>query len=160
MIENLPEIIKKYIETIGILKETLNEPKLEFGYRFLYPNEKGRTFLAVKPKIKNCVEIQTLTKLSPQHVDILNAFPQEKQRQLFYDIGEFLINNKIHHNLNLKDKLYILIDNFFILDEKDIPTINQFKDSIKNLYYITLQTIKIVIDFCQIKGDSLKIDWD
>ncbi|MBY9006973.1 MAG: DUF2299 family protein [Candidatus Lokiarchaeota archaeon] len=166
MSESLNKLLKKYIENIGQLKETLDNPKLEFGYRFLYPHNKGRTFLVVKPKIKNCIEIQTLTKLSPQHVEVLEKYPKEKQNILFFQIAEFLINNKVHHILNFKDKLYILIDNIFILDEKDIPTINEFKDRIKYLYYTNLQSIKIVIDFCQIKGDSLekgdslRIDWE
>lgn len=160
MFESLDILIKKYIENIGQLKETINKPKLEFGYRFLYPHEKGRPFLVVKPKNKNCIEIQTLTKLSPQHLEILSSYPKEKQDILFFQLGELFINNKVHHNLNLKEKFYILIDNIFLLDEKDIPSINDFKDRIKILYYTTLQGIKVVVDFCKTKGDYVRIDWE
>ncbi len=160
MADSLDILIKNYIENIGQLKETINDPKLEFGYRFLYPHPKGRPFLVIKQNNKNCIEMQTLTKLSPQHLDILNSYPEEKQKQLFFQLGEFFINNKVHHNLNFKDKFYILIDNFFILNEKDIPLINDFKEKIKYLYYTTLQSIKIILDFCNTKADSLKIDWE
>ena len=55
---NFKPIIRKNILLIGgLLKEEIDDPKLEFGFIFIFPNERGKPMTVVRQKKRNFIEI-------------------------------------------------------------------------------------------------------
>ncbi|MFO7795321.1 MAG: DUF2299 family protein [Promethearchaeia archaeon] len=142
--------IRKFIKSIGQLKETLHDPNLEFGFRFQYPNKKGRTFIIAKPKKKQGIEIQTMTKISPEHLKDLN---EDKQKELFGIISKFFMIKEIHHKLDFKNKNYGLVYHLHYEDDSEIK-VNTLSDTIRRLFFIDVCAVGIIQEFSSGKFKS------
>ena len=75
----LKSIIRDYLIDTE-LKETLHDPKLDLGFRFLFPKGNtpqgkptGRPFTVVKTKQRNVLEISSPVNIAKEHVKILNS---------------------------------------------------------------------------------------
>jgi len=135
--------IRKFIEKIGQLKETLHDPNIDFGFRVLYPGEKGRTILIVKPKKKNVLELQTPTTVSPEHIEKLD---NAKKKELFSILSKLFILKEIHHSVDFKHKRYTLICKYHFEDESKI-NVDKLHNYIRKIFFVDIYAIGIVQEF-------------
>ena len=144
---NFKDIIRTYILEIGgLLKEEVNEPRFKFGFRFLYPNEKGRIMMITQSKKKNFIEISTGTPLSPEHRQAF-TFLQERDRITFLkNLQQILFRSEVEYSYNFTTHYTIvLIDKIFI--EHDAISINQLFQSIRRVYSCTMNVIFFIQDY-------------
>jgi len=140
----LRDLIRQYFLDIGgLLREEPKDPKFEFAFKFLYPNERGRNILVIKLKNKNQIEISNGTSLSIEHksrFDVLDnknkiSFIRELQRMITHDKFEFeLVSNP-------EKFLFVIIDRIFI---KKGLSINTFYKSFQSIFSCSLGCVLFI----------------
>ena len=79
---NIKVLIQEYLTQEGLLKENLVDPKIEFGFKFVFPPvPMGKIMFVIKPKNKNIIIITIGTQISEPHVNALNALENSKKLQ-------------------------------------------------------------------------------
>ncbi|MHA2186093.1 MAG: DUF2299 family protein [Promethearchaeota archaeon] len=83
-------LIREYLLDEGLLREKVSNPKLEFGFQFIFPpgNDPagrpiGRRMVVIKPKNRKLIVISLGTQISQQHIDALNSLKDDKKMQFF-----------------------------------------------------------------------------
>ena len=144
---NPKHTIRNYILEIGgLLKEEVNEPQFEFGFRFLYPNEKGRLMMITQPKNKNFIEISCGTPLAPQHKQAFNSLKERDRNTFLKNLQKILFRSEIQYSYNFTTHYTIvLIDKIFI--EHDAISINYLFQSVRRVYSCTMNVIFFIQDY-------------
>jgi hypothetical protein len=144
---NLKSLVQKYILKIGgLLKEEVEQPQFAYGFRFLYPNEKGRVLMAVQPKGKDWIELSSGTQLSPEHKKAFMALPERDRKTFIKSLNKLLYQTELEYSYNFSQKyMIVLIDKLFI--EDDQLSINQFYRSARALYYNSMKLVIFIQEF-------------
>ncbi len=129
----LKSIIRSYILEIGgLLKEELKEPRFEFGFRFLYPNERGRLLLIAQPKNKSVIEISQGTPLSTEHRQGFMALPDRDKKNFVKNLQKILFRLEVDYSYEFsKHYTIVLIDKLFL--ENDAISINELFRSVRKI---------------------------
>ena len=95
-------LIRTYVSEVAELKETMHDPNLDFGYRFLFPNRKHpmhKQITIVKPKKKNHIQFGTGLNITGKHKDCIEKLDEEKRKQLFFEFQKiFSLRKENQHN--------------------------------------------------------------
>ena len=149
----LKAVIKEYLAEAE-LKETLHDPKLELGFRFIFPKGKnkqgkpiGRPFTVVKSKTKNILEISSPVPISKEHVQKLDLMEQGSKQKFFRNLMKTFLLKEVFFNIDLINNRYAVIDNIF-LDKKEIISKNSLYNSIRKVLGCVLYSIIELQDFC------------
>jgi hypothetical protein len=140
--ELLKDLVIKYVKEIGILKGEIEDPKLDFGFLFLYPDirdlkgkPKGKTFSVVKVKKKNYIVLSHGTKIDGHHKKALVNLSDREKKQLFLNFQELFHSKELDFNINfdhlrfgLSRKIFLLensftLENFYIYVHKIFSTV-------------------------------------
>ncbi len=149
----LRDMIKEYLSDAE-LKETLHDPKLELGFRFMFPPGKnpqgrpiGRPFTVVKVKNKNVLELSSLINISPDHTEKLDAMEKGSKEKFFKTLIKTFFLKEVFFNIDQSHNRYMIIDNIF-LSSGEIITKNTFYNSIRKVLGCVLYSIAELQDFC------------
>ena len=144
---HLKSLIRSYILEIGgLLKEELNQPQFEFGFRFLYPNERGRIMLIARPKGKSVIEISQGTPLSPEHRQGFTALPERDKKNFVKNLQKILFRSEVDYSYEFtKHYTIVLIDKLFL--EGDAISINDLFRAVRRIYSSTMNIIFFIQDF-------------
>jgi hypothetical protein len=144
---NIKATIRSYILKMGaLLKEELDDKRFEFGFRFLYPNEKGRLFMATKPKKKEHIEISIGTPLAPEHKKAFNTLEVPDRKTFIKNLQKLLYEFELEYSYNFSQHYTIvLIDKLFI--EQDYISMNQFYQTTRALFNYTMKLVLYIRDF-------------
>ena len=124
----------------------MDEPKLELGFRFIFPHAKGREFIVARGKNIKFLEIQSGTKMSPQHVEKYIKlgetdkwhFARKLQKELFRENIDFLYNLTENFVIVLMDKIFL---------EKNVFSKNEFFRIVRKIYNTTMILVFLIQDF-------------
>jgi len=114
-------LIREYLLNEGHLRENLKDPKLDFGFRFEFPKGKtsdgkptGRSFVVVRPKKTDFIEISSSTKISPEHIKALDSLKDMKKEQFFSDIRKLFFLQNVFFQIDFKNYRYAVIDRIYL----------------------------------------------
>ncbi len=149
----LKSIIREYLSETE-LKETLHDPKLDLGFRFIFPKGKnpqgkpiGRPFTVIKSKKKNILEISSPVVISEEHIKILNSTDKRAKDKFFRKLTKTFLLKEVFFNFNLQNNRYVIIDNIFLNKNKVISK-NTFYNSLRKVFGCTIFSILELQDFC------------
>ncbi len=146
-------LIREYLLDEGHLRENIKDPRFDFGFRFEFPIGKtpdgkstGRTFLVIKPKKKEFIEISSSTKISPVHVKALNSLKDVKKKQFFTDIRKLFFLQNVFFQIDLKNYRYVVIDRIYL--EKD-GTVSKdfFYRIIRKVFNCVVYSITLLLEY-------------
>ena len=153
---NIKELIKEYLSQEGLLKENLLDPKIEFGFKFVFPPvPMGKIMFVIKPKNKNIIIITIGTQISEPHVNALNALENNKKLQFFLDLRKFFLLKDVYFRIDLEEYRYEISDQMFVEKEGTI-TKNNFYNSVRKVFNCDAYGNIILEEYCsgKIKPES------
>jgi hypothetical protein len=143
------DLVLKYIEEIGILKMEIDDPKLDFGFLFLYPNikdvngkPKGKTFSVVKLKKKNYVILSHGTKIDGYHKKALKNLSDWDKKQLFLNFQELFHSKELDFNINFDHLRFGLSRKIFLLENSF--TLEKFYTYVHKIFSTVMRAIIIL----------------
>jgi hypothetical protein len=146
--QKLKALIRKYILDIGgLLKEEIDEPKLEFGFRFIYPHQNGRLLIVLKTKKTDFIEISCPSNLPDQYINALNSleerdkshFAKRLQKEILFNKSvDFMYDFSVKFTVVVMDRIYI---------EQDTISKNEFFRIVRNIYSTANLIVFFVEDF-------------
>lgn len=144
---NFKPIIRKNILLIGgLLKEEIDDPKLEFGFIFIFPNERGKPMTVIRQKKKNFIEISFGFKLSPEHEKKFKSLENTDKRTFIKYLQKNLFRAELDYNYNFSQQYTLaLIDKIFL--ENDQISLNQFFRSVRKIHSNAMNIIFFIQDF-------------
>jgi len=152
-------LVREYLLEEGLLREKLQDPRLEFGFQFIFPKGAdpagkpiGRHFLAIKPANQNYLEISSATRISPEHIKCLNALEPKTRTAFFNDIKKIFLLKNMFFTIDAKDNKFAVIDSIFLGSDKELSK-NLFFKSVRKIFTCTLHAITILEDYC---GETTK----
>ena len=158
---NLKGFIRKFISNEGSLKADLTDPKFEFGFNFLHPKGKapngkplGRTFLIIKPKKKNFLELSTSTTISLEHVQILES--KSKKDDFLNNVAKLLLLKNTDYRILRERNQYIIMQRIYLNEKKEI-TEDILYATMRKLYALDVYIVLIIQEICSGKLDPSDI---
>jgi len=153
-------LIREYLLDENIMRGNLKDPKLDFGFNFVFPGgsdpkgrQRGRNFSVVKPKNKDVIEITCGTQMSPEDVKKLGT----KRKHFFVELQKYLLNKNFFFHIDRDHNRYRVIDNIFLKKDGTVSK-NKFYKSVRNIFTSTIYTILLLKEFCDNVLDLE--DWD
>ena len=146
---NIKVLIQEYLTQEGLLKENLVDPKIEFGFKFVFPPvPMGKIMFVVKPKTKNkdLVVITIGTQISEPHINALNALENNKKLQFFLDLRKFFLLKDVYFRIDVEYFRYEISDQMFV--EKEEITKNIFYNSVKKVFNCDAYSNIILEEYC------------
>jgi len=137
---SLKEKVRKNIVQIGgILEEGPKHPQWDFGFKFKFPNKRGKTITIAKPKGKNFIEIANGTKLDDIHRKMFSNFNKDQKSNFIKKLHLIILNNNFESSINVNPErfVYVIIERLFIENEA-IP-VNDFYRSVKSVTFCSLK---------------------
>jgi len=113
---NFKSVIRNYILTIGgVLKEEINDLKLEYGFQFIYPNKIGNPMTMVQLKKRNYVEISFGIKINEKHAEEFKGLQDIDKRNFMKNLQKMLLQTGLIFNYDFRQNYIIsLVDKIFI----------------------------------------------
>jgi len=152
----IKELIQEYLSQEGLLKENLTDPKLEFGFKFVFPPvPMGKIMFVIKPKNKNIIIITIGTQISEPHVNALNALENSKKLQFFLDLRKFFLLKDVYFRIDLEEYRYEISEQMFVEKEGTI-TKNNFYNSVRKVFNCDAYSNIILEEYCsgKVKPES------
>jgi hypothetical protein len=152
----IKELIQEYLSQEGLLKENLTDPKLEFGFKFVFPPvPMGKIMFVIKPKNKNIIIITIGTQISEPHVNALNALENSKKLQFFLDLRKFFLLKDVYFRIDLEENRYEISEQMFVEKEGTI-TKNNFYNSVRKVFNCDAYSNIILEEYCsgKVKPES------
>ncbi|MFW9973151.1 MAG: DUF2299 family protein [Candidatus Odinarchaeota archaeon] len=150
-------LIRNYASEIAELEETLHNPKLDFGYRFLFPNRKNpmhKPITIVKPKKKKYIEIGIGLSITGKHKDCLEKLDEEKKRQLFFEFQKIFFSKEVQFELDFKSLRFAFHKNIYF-EGNSLSRVSILK-TITKIFSIAMLTIILLEQFRDEKVDFSK----
>ena len=150
--DRLKELIQEYLLEEGVLREKINDQKLDFGFQFVFPGgtdpqgrQKGRPFTVTKPKNKNIIEIGCPTVISPEHGKKLEK--EDKKQYFFSKLQKYLLTKNFLFNLDGKNNRYVIIDNIYPRKDGYISK-DMFFRRVRDILTSTIYSIIMLKEIC------------
>jgi hypothetical protein len=148
--------IRKLIQMIGgKLDGEIENPKIEFGFKFRYPNPQiGRGFSIVKPKKKTYIEIFSTTKLSQEHKNAFLKLKESKKKKFIQGIHRITLQNNLTINLQFKkEQAFAIIEKIYFNEDTHDLDLNFFYEQVRRIFSCVLLCVMFI-------QDSLSGDYD
>ena len=131
---SIKSVIRNYVLKIGgLLKEEVNDPKLEFGFTFIYPNNLGNPMTVVQLKKKEYVEISFGIRVDAKHIEEFKKLDEVDKRSFMKTLQKKLLKTGLLFNYDFQQRYMIsLVDKLFI--ENDRISLNDFFTSVQQVY--------------------------
>ncbi|MFX1530603.1 MAG: DUF2299 family protein [Promethearchaeota archaeon] len=137
---NTKNLIQDYLLDEGLLREKVSNPKLDFGFQFIFPPGSdpmkrpiGRIMFVIKPKNKNLIVISLPTQISSHHVDALNSLKEDRKMQFYWDLRKFFLIKDLFYRIDIQNNRYEISDQIFLKDNGTISK-NKFFKSIRRVF--------------------------
>ena len=161
----IKNLLQEYLLDEGLLREKISNPKLDFGYQFMFPPGKdpmgrpiGRNMVVIKPKQKDLIIISLGTQISKPHVDALNSLKEDRKLHFFWDLRKFFLVKDLFYRIDIQNYRYEISDQIFLKDDGSISKNNFFK-SIRRVFDGSAYSNIMLGEYCSGKispGDFMK----
>ncbi|MFX0082191.1 MAG: DUF2299 family protein [Candidatus Hodarchaeota archaeon] len=150
----IKNLIQEYLLDEGLLREKISNPKLDFGFQFIFPpgidpmrRTIGRNMVVIKPKNKNLIVISLGTQISKPHVDALNSLEEDRKMQFFMDLRKFFLVKDLFYRIDLQNYRYEISDQIFLKDNGTVSK-NKFFKSIRRVFDSSAYSNIILGEYC------------
>ena len=150
----IKNLIQDYLLDEGLLREKLSDPKLDFGFRFIFPpgqdplgREVGRNMVVLRPKNKNLIIVSLGIQISEPHVNALNSLEENKKLSFFIDLRKFFLLKDVFFRIDIKNHRYEIIEQFF-LDNNDTISKNSFYKTVQKVFNCGAYSNIILTEYC------------
>jgi len=161
----IKNLLQDYLLDEGLLREKISNPKLEFGFQFMFPPGKdpmgrpvGRNMVVIKPKQKDLIVISLGTQISQPHIDALNSLKGDKKLQFFWDLRKFFLIKDLFYRIDIQNSRYEISDQIFLKNDGTISK-NKFFKSIRRVFDGSAYSNIMLGEYCSGKispGDFTK----
>ncbi len=158
----IKELIREYLLDEGLLREKVNNPKLDFGFQFIFPPGKdrlgrqiGRNMVVIRPKNKDLLIVSLGLQISEPHINALNSLENEKRMKFFMELRKLFLLKDLFYRIDIKNFRYEISDQVF-LDDDGIISKKSFFKSIRRVFNCAAYSNIILGEFCfgKIKPDD------
>ena len=138
----LKTTLRKYILKESDISGEPSIPNMDFTFEIqsIKGNAKSPKMRIFKLKGKDFVEFGCKIAISPQHLKMLEADP-EKRNKLLGEIARICLFKNVHYILNQKE-FFVIFDRMY-LDNNRIPTMNRYYGTFKNLLNTIIYTLSL-----------------
>ena len=143
--------IREYLLDEGILREKIKDPKIEFGFKFIFPpGPMNKIMFVIKPKNKNLIVITIGTQISDPHINALNSFSEKndnKKMQFFMDLRKSFLLKDVYFRINVENFRYEISDQIFLKEDGRLSK-NSFFSSIRKVFNSDAYSNLILEEYC------------
>jgi hypothetical protein len=142
--------IRELINEIGgLLEGEIDEPNLDFAFRFKYPNPQiGRAFIVVKQKRKEILEIQSNTILSSPHHDQFTQLSFDDKREFIKRIHQITLNYILTVNFKFeREQRFGVSEKIYLEDENEPPSVNVFYKAVRRIFSCVMSCVIFIQDY-------------
>lgn len=150
----IKQLIREYLLDEGLLREKIDDPKLDFGFQFIFPHGKdplgrqiGRNMIVFRPKNKGLVIVRIGIQISEPHINALNTLKKEKKMKYFMDLRKSFLLKDIFYQIDIKNYRYEISDQVF-LDEDETISKKTFFKSIRRVFNCAAYSNIILGEYC------------
>jgi len=141
-------LIREYLLDEGILREKIKDPKIEFGFKFIFPpGPMNKIMFVIKPKNKDLIVITIGTQISDPHINALNSLADEKKMQFFMDLRKSFLLKDVYFRINIENHRYEISDQIFFKEDGRISK-NSFFTSIRKVFNSDAYSNLILDEYC------------
>ena len=144
----IKSLIRDYLLDEGILREKLKDPKIEFGFQFIFPpSSASKIMFVIKPLNKEFIIISIGTQISELHIQALNTLDINKKMEFFIELKKFFLLKDVYFRISIDNYRYEISDQVFLKRNKTISK-NQFYKSIRKVFTSEAYSNIILEEYC------------
>ena len=152
----IEHLIREYLLDEGILREKVKDPKIEFGFQFIFPPNPpmNKIMFVIKPKNRDLIIITIGTQISDPHINALNSLNTNKKMQFFMDLRKFFLLKDVYFRISIDKYRYEISDQVFLKKDGSISK-NVFFNSIRKVFNSAAYSNIILEEYC---SEKIKIE--
>jgi len=138
-------------------KIPLDDNKLEFGFKFVFPKSRiAQKMVVIKPINKDLIVISNPIQIAPQHVKALNSLEDNRKIYFFMDIRKFFLVKDVFFRIDTQNSRYEISDQIFLKKDGTISK-NSFFKSVRKVFTCSAYSNMILNEYCsgKIKPEDL-----
>ena len=161
-------LIQEYLLDEEALRKKIKNPKLQFGYEFIFPPGKdpmgrpiGKMMAVYQPKGKDLIIISLGTQISKPHIDALNSLDQERKFGFFIELRKFFLLKDVYFRIDVQNFRYEISDQIFLNSNGSISK-NSFYNAVRKVFNAAAYSNMILGDYCsgKVKPEDFSKDKD
>jgi hypothetical protein len=138
----------------GLLREKISDPKVDFGFQFIFPPGKdplgrqvGRNMVVFRPKNKNLIIVSLGIQISEPHVKALDSLEKNKKLNFFMDLRKSFLLKDVFFRIDIKHYRFEIIDQYF-LDKDENFSKNSFFKTVRKVFNCAAYSNIILSEYC------------
>ncbi|MFW9987768.1 MAG: DUF2299 family protein [Candidatus Odinarchaeota archaeon] len=158
---NIQQLIQDYLLDEGLLRGKISDPKVEFGFQFVFPpginslgRQIGRNMVVFQPKNKNLIVVSLGVQISEPHIKALNSLEISKKMNFFMDLRKSFLLKDVFYRIDMKNHRYEIIDHVFLNKDGYISK-NSFYKRIRKVFNSGAYSNILLGEYC---ADKLNPD--
>lgn len=151
---NIKQLIQDYLLDEGLLRGKIPDPKLNFGFQFIYPPGKdplgrqiGRNMVVIRPKNKNLIVVSLGVQISKPHIKALNSLENSKKMSFFMDLRKSFLLKDVFYRIDIKNHRFEITDQIF-LNKDGFISKNSFYKSVRKVFNCAAYSNIILGEYC------------
>lgn len=157
------QLIQDYLLDEGLLREKISDPKVDFGFQFIFPPGKdplgrqvGRSMVVFRPKNKNIILVSLGIQISDPHVKALDSLEKNRKLNYFMDLRKSFLLRDVFFRIDIKNNRYEIMDQYF-LDKEENLSKNSFFKIVRKVFNCAAYSNIILSEYCagKIKPEDL-----
>ncbi len=151
---NIKQLIQDYLLDEGLLRGKIPDPKLDFGFQFIFPPGKdplgrpvGRNMVVFRPKNKGLIIVSLGVQISEPHVKALISMEDNKKLNYFMDLRKSFLLKDVFYRIDIKNHRYEIMDQIF-LNKDDIISKNSFFKTVRKIFNCAAYSNIILTEYC------------
>ena len=151
---NIKQLIQDYLLDEGLLRGKVSDPKLDFGFQFIFPPGKdplgrpvGRNMVIFRPKNKGLIVVSLGVRISEPHIKALNSLENTKKMNFFMDLRKSFLLKDVFYRIDIKNHRYEIIDQLFLNKDEFISKNSLFK-MIRKVFNCAAYSNFILGEYC------------
>jgi len=151
---DIKQLIQDYLLDEGLLRGKISDPKLDFGFQFIFPPGKdplgrpvGRNMVVFRPKNKNIIIVSLGVQISKPHVKALNSLENAKKMNFFMDLRKSFLLKDVFYRIDIKNHRFEIIDQRF-LNKSEVISKNSLFNMIRKVFNCAAYSNIILGEYC------------
>jgi hypothetical protein len=151
---NIKQLIHDYLLDEGLLRGKVSDPKLNFGFQFIFPLGKdplgrpvGRNMVVFQPQNKGLIIISLGTQISPPHINALNSLKANKKMEYFMELRKLFLLRDMFYRIDIKNHRYEISDQIF-LNKDGLVSKKTFYNSVRRVFNCAVLSNIILSEYC------------
>jgi hypothetical protein len=152
--KKIQNLIREYLLDEEALRKNIKDPKLQFGFQFIFPPGKdptgrsiGKMMVVFQPKGKDLIIISLGTQISKPHVDALNSLKDEKKMSFFIDLRKSFLLKDVYFRIDIQNFRYEISDQLFLKSDGTLSK-NSFYNAVRKVFNTSAYSNMILGDYC------------